>query len=111
VIVSPRARGLARACDRVVRSSPVLGHLNCHVHEFKTTQPSKVRIIENVALCLENQTLKFSHAACSKLASELRGYQEPDDYVETDTVMSLAIGLDSLGLAFSMGTLLAPFHA
>jgi hypothetical protein len=30
---------------------------------------------------------------------------------ETDCVMSLAIGFDSLGLAFSMGVLLEPFKA
>jgi hypothetical protein len=91
--------------------SAVIGHVNCPVNEFKTTSPSKVRIIENVAMCLEGQTLKFSHAACPTLAQELRAYQEPDDYCETDCVMSLAIGLDSLGLAFTMGTLLPPFQA
>jgi len=57
--------------------SAVIGHVNCPVNEFKTTGPSKVRIIENVAMCLEGQTLKFSHAACPTLAQELRAYQEP----------------------------------
>ena len=75
----------------------VIGHLDIptsQLLEFKTTALSKARIIGNLCLYLESQELKWSHKACPTLTLEMRGYQEPDDYCQTDCVISLAIALD-----------------
>jgi len=63
--------------------------------EFWTTARSKARAIGNIALALEQGTLKFDHNAMPQLRTELLGYLEDDTYCVTDCVMSLAVALDS----------------
>lgn len=61
------------------------------VEGFKTTAPSKARIIAALNVSLQAQTMKWDAEACEQLDSEMRGYQIPDDGVVQDSVMALAI--------------------
>jgi hypothetical protein len=58
---------------------------------FQTTKPSKARIIAQLKLALQNQTLKWNPRDCPQLDAEMRGYQLPDDNVVQDSVIALAI--------------------
>lgn len=70
---------------------------------FKTTKPSKARIITQLKLRLQQQTLKWRATECPQLDVEMRGYQIPDDDVVQDSVMTLAIAEDHAHLAYSAG--------
>lgn len=74
---------------------------------FKTTKPSKARIISQLQLRLQHQTTKWNPNECPELDIEMRGYQIPDDAVVQDSVMALAIAEDHSDRAYSTGRVLA----
>ena len=74
---------------------------------FKTTKPSKERIIAQLRLYLQQQMLKWRADECPELDAEMRGYQLPDDDVRQDSVMTLAIALDHADKAYRTGRVLA----
>lgn len=77
---------------------------------FSTTKPSKARIIHQLRLMLQNQTVKWNPDECPELDAEMRGYQLPDDDVVQDSVMTLAIAVDHAPVAYSTGRILAVEH-
>jgi len=58
---------------------------------FWTGAASKAKIIEDLLLALENETLRWSGGAWPQLDLEVRSYQIPDDAIVQDSVISLAI--------------------
>jgi hypothetical protein len=78
--------GGAAVCDNLALPEHEL-------RRFTTSKTSKARIIENLRLHLQQQSLKF-HPALTQLEAELRDYQLPDDNVIQDSVISLAIALE-----------------
>ena len=72
-------------------------NLNLRAHEvngFNMTKPSKARILQQLKIALQNETLKWDPDACPQLDAEMRGYQLPDDNFVQDSVMTLAIALE-----------------
>jgi hypothetical protein len=61
---------------------------------FNTTPSSKARIIEQLKIAVQSWCIKWDAAACPQLDAEMRGYQLPDDNVEQDSVIALAIALE-----------------
>jgi hypothetical protein len=66
---------------------------------FKTTGKSKVRILEELQLLLEQRGIRWSAVEWPQLDEEVRGYQVPDESIVQDSVMSLAIGIDYINQA------------
>jgi len=61
---------------------------------FKTTKPSKARIIDKLQFLVEKHQLAYSDKHYPQLDVELRGYQIPDDNIVQDSVMALAIACE-----------------
>ena len=61
---------------------------------FTTSPSSKARIIQQLNVALQNWVIKWDPNECPQLDAEMRGYQLPDDNVEQDSVMALAIALE-----------------
>lgn len=74
---------------------------------FKTTKPSKARIIYQLRLRLQHQTVKWLAAEVPNLDAEVRGYQIPDDDVVQDSVMALAIAIEHADRAYATGRVMA----
>jgi hypothetical protein len=75
----------------------VADNVTIPVHQlrrFTTSRASKERIIEALRLRLQLQLVKFQ-PSLTQLASELGDYQLPDTNCVQDSVMALAIALDS----------------
>jgi hypothetical protein len=81
----------------------VIDHLEVknRVIPFATTATSKARAIEALASALQHLSIQYDGRALTQLDSELRGYQVPDENVVQDSVMSLAIAIDSAPEAYS----------
>lgn len=73
---------------------------------FTTTASSKMRIIQQLNVALQNQVLKWDISECPQLDAEMRGYQLPDDNVEQDSVIALAIALEHAPQAHRGGRVL-----
>ncbi len=94
------------AVEKNSAGGAVLDNLNIparHLREFNTTRTSKPRILQQLVLATENQTLKYDAETCYQLDGELRGYQLPDDNIVQDSVMSLAIAEEFAGEAHGAG--------
>jgi hypothetical protein len=84
-------------------------NLNLPEHQvlgFRTTPSSKARIIEQLKIAVQSWVLKWDAAACPQLDAEMRGYQLPDDHVEQDSVIALAIALEHAPQAHQGGRIL-----
>jgi hypothetical protein len=81
----------------------VISHLEVanRVIPFATTQTSKARAIEALASALQHYHLQYDARALPQLDTELRGYQIPDENVTQDSVMALALAIDSAPEAYS----------
>ena len=91
----------------------VIGHLEIPEHQllsFTTSALSKARMIANLGLYLQQQTLKFDPQAFPQLDRELRAYQDPDEYCVQDCVMSVAMALDQAPKAHQGGRVLQVFY-
>jgi hypothetical protein len=66
---------------------------------FTTTSRSKPRIIENLQAMLRDQTLRWDPEAWPELHREMQLYEEDDDALIQDHVMSLAIAAAHIGQA------------
>jgi hypothetical protein len=90
-------------------------HLNIRereVHGFKTTAPSKARILQETKALLQAACLKWDPLACPQLDVEMRGYAIPDENVVQDSVMTLAIAVGCVGeLAYKIGRVMAVHSA
>jgi hypothetical protein len=75
---------------------------------FKTTPSSKARIIQQLRIAIEGWLIQWDASACPQLDAEMRGYQLPDDNVEQDSVMALAIALEHAPQAHTTGGRLLP---
>lgn len=75
--------------------------------KFTTSKASKARILNELKIRLQEQTLKWDPDACTQLDTEMRGYQEPDDSVIQDSVMALAIAEEYAPNAHAGGRLAA----
>jgi hypothetical protein len=64
------------------------------VKGFTTSPSSKARIIQQLRIAIESRLIQWDRDACPQLDAEMRGYQLPDDNVEQDSVMALAIALE-----------------
>jgi hypothetical protein len=85
-------------------------NLNLPEHQllgFRTTASSKARIIEQLKIAVQSWVIKWDAAACPQLDAEMRGYQLPDDNVEQDSVIALAIALEHAPHAYQGGRILA----
>jgi Terminase RNaseH-like domain/Homeodomain-like domain len=74
---------------------------------FRMTASSKARIIEQLKIAVQGWVIKWDAEALSQLDSEMRGYQLPDDNVEQDSVIALAIALEHAPHAHPGGRILA----
>ena len=81
----------------LVRNLRIPSH---RVHEHNTNVTSKRRMISNLAIAVQSKEVAWDATAVPELDKEMRGYKEPDDNIRQDTVMSLAIALDNLDLAY-----------
>jgi hypothetical protein len=81
----------------------VIGHLQVanRVIPFATTQVSKARAIQALVSQMQRWELQYDRLDLPQLDAELRGYQLPDENVVQDSVMALAIGVDSAPEAYS----------
>jgi hypothetical protein len=81
----------------------VIGHLEVanRVIPFATTQTSKARAVQALASALQHWHLQYDARALPQLDTELRGYQIPDDNVVQDSVMALALAIESAPEAYS----------
>jgi hypothetical protein len=61
---------------------------------FNTNPSSKARILEQLKIAVQNWVIKWDADAFPQLDAEMRGYQLPDDNVEQDSVVALAIALE-----------------
>jgi hypothetical protein len=79
--------------------SAVIANLGIPSHElipFSTTGANKPRIISQLALQVENHEIAWSPRDCPQLSQEMRVYAADDEGLEQDTIMSLAICIDSV---------------
>jgi hypothetical protein len=98
------------AIEKNAAGGAVLENLDLPEHEligFTTTATSKARIIQQLAIAVQNWLMKWDPALCPQLESEMRGYQLPDDHVVQDSVIALAIALEHAPSAHSTGRILA----
>jgi hypothetical protein len=65
-----------------------------------------MRIIQQLNVALQNQVLKWDTSECPQLDAEMRGYQLPDDNIEQDSVIALAIALEHAPQAHRGGRVL-----
>ena len=71
------------------------------------TASSKARIIEQLKIAVQGWVIKWDAETFAQLDAEMRGYQVPDDNVEQDSVVALAIALDHAPDAHRGGRILA----
>jgi hypothetical protein len=77
---------------------------------FTTSALSKATAIEALASALEGATLFAHEDDCPQLFRELRGYQVPDEYVQQDCVMALAIAIKCAPKMLTQGRVLGVFN-
>jgi len=77
------------------------------VRGFRMTASSKARIIEQLKIAVQAWVIKWDAKALAQLDAEMRGYQLPDDNVEQDSVIALAIALEHAPHAHPGGRILA----
>lgn len=94
----------------------VIENLNVGIEEqkeakFATTNASKARILQQLALQLQNQQIRWDPLECSQLDAEVRGYQIPDDNIIQDSVISLALAIEAAPAAYDIGKVVGVYHA
>jgi hypothetical protein len=70
---------------------------------FTTSKSSKARIIQQLKIATQGWVIKWDADACPQLDVEMRGYQTPDDHLVQDSVMALAIALETAPQAHRVG--------
>ena len=114
-ILRTRARypGVLLAIEQNAMGAAVTQNLGLPEGEvalWNTTQASKARIIQSLAVHLESQLLKIP-AECEQLLRELRGYQIPDHHIQQDAVMATAIAVEHAAKAQQRrGRIMSVFH-
>jgi Terminase RNaseH-like domain len=89
----------------------VLQNLTIAAEGFTTTAASKARILQQVALELQMQQLKWDLRAFRQLTDEMRAYTLPDDHVTQDCVIALALAVEHAAHAhLQQGRLLGVIH-
>jgi len=74
---------------------------------FTTSALSKARALEGIQYALERGELKAHPEECAQLFTELRNYQIPDEQVQQDSVMALAIACDCAPQVYAPGRVMA----
>jgi hypothetical protein len=79
---------------------------------FRMTPSSKARVLEQLKIAVQSWVIKWDAAAFPQLDAAMPGYQLPDDNVEQDAVIALAIALDHAPQAHleSRARLLGVYH-
>lgn len=85
VIEDNEAGAAVRAFLSVGEEDGVYGH--------RTTRQSKPVMIEELALALAYETIKWRPEECPQLDREVRRYRLPDDSIDQDCVMALALAI------------------
>jgi hypothetical protein len=91
----------------------VIQNLNLPAHRiipFTTSALSKARALEGIQYALERGELKAHPDECAQLFTELRNYQIPDEHVQQDSVMALAIACDCAPQVYAQGRVMAVFE-
>lgn len=91
-VIEDNAAGEAVRENLSLRESEVLG--------FKTTGQTKPRILSQLQIAFQNQTLRYRAEDFPQLDAELRSYQWDDASLTQDSVIALAIAREHAPLAY-----------
>jgi hypothetical protein len=112
-VIEQKARDFPNAPIAIEQNAmgiTVIQNLNLPAHRiipFTTSALSKARALEGIQYALEQGLLKAHPDECAQLFTELRNYQIPDEHVQQDSVMALAIACDCAPQVYAQGRVMA----